>query len=40
MGGGGADDMVQDVVERMLVSAIGGMVSFDDISLLYAKNYG
>ena len=28
---GGVDDMVQDVVERMLVSAIGGMVLFHDI---------
>ena len=31
MGGGGVDDMVRDGVGRVVVSAIGGLVSFYDI---------
>jgi hypothetical protein len=37
MGGGGVDDMVRDGVGRVLVSAIGGLVSFYDILIVACK---
>ena len=37
MGGGGVDDMVRDGVGRVVVTAIGGLVSFYDILIRTCK---